>query len=133
MRGMAQKGTIKEVSEAELRRQLDQNDNRRTDPRVPARLEVEVPLASVEQFRRVYTTNISKGGLMFTMVAPATMPAELAVVLALPGGQTVKLEGEVRHVKRRDGAAEFEVGVQFRVGPDSQKIIDEVLSKLGKA
>jgi hypothetical protein len=129
---MAQKGTIKEVSEAELRRQLDAGENRRTDPRVPARLEVEVPLATAEQFRRVYTTNISKGGLMFTMPAPATVPAELAVVLALPGGQHVKLDGEVRHVKRRDDAAEFEVGVQFRIGPEHQKVLEQALAQLAK-
>ena len=107
------KGTVKEVSEAELRAKLT-GDERRTEPRVEARLEIDVPLANLDQARRVYTTNISKGGLLFSLTSPASLPAAVELVLALPDGNKVSLHSEVRHVARREGTAEYDVGVQFQ-------------------
>ncbi len=104
------KGTVKEVSESELKTKLSE---KRRDERVDANLEIDVPLTNLEQLRRVYTSNISKGGLLFTIAAPATLPAVVDLTLSLPDGQKVTLHSEVRHVKRRDDAPEFEVGVQF--------------------
>ncbi len=106
-----QKGTVKEVSEAELKKNLAGGEDQRKEPRLPAKLDIEVPLATWEQVRRIYTTNISKGGMMFTLTPPTSLPATLSISLTLPDGQVVKIESEVRHVVKRD--AEYEIGVQF--------------------
>jgi hypothetical protein len=113
-----QKGTVKEVSEAELKQKLADGEgtgaDRRIAERLDARWEIDVPIVTVEELRRVYTSNISKGGLMFSLEAPATIPANLDLHLTLPGGRTVTLSSEVRHVVRRDGSTEYLVGVQFQ-------------------
>jgi c-di-GMP-binding flagellar brake protein YcgR len=130
------KGTIQEVTEAELQTRLKGgggDDDRREDARVPVRLEVDVPLATVEQVRRVYTTNISKGGLLFSMTSPASIPATIDLTLELPDGSKVTLQSEVRHVMRREGSTDFDVGVQFQeLDPKIRKAFEEVLAKLGK-
>ena len=124
------KGTVKEVTEAELKRSLAEGrDEKRTEPRLPAKLDIEVPLSTWEQVRRVYTTNISKGGMMFMLTPPASLPATLAIVLTLPDGQVVKLESEVRHVVKQ--GADFEVGVQFAsLPPEGRAALESALSKL---
>lgn len=85
-------------------------EDRRGDARIEARLEVVVPLGGDER-RAVTTSNISRGGMRFSVQAPASLPGELDVTLLLPGGDRVTLHSEVRHVARRDGG--YEVGVQF--------------------
>lgn len=110
-----QKGKVHEVSESELKQKLSGGGaERRTEERVPVKLQVEVPLANLEQARSVYTTNISKGGLLFTMASPASMPAAVDLTLTLPDGKKVTLQSEVRHVARREGTTDFDVGVQFQ-------------------
>ena len=110
-----QKGKVHEVSESELKQKLSGSGaERRTQERVPVKLQIEVPLANLEQARSVYTTNISKGGLLFTLASPASIPAAVDLTLTLPDGRKVTLQSEVRHVARRDGSTEFDVGVQFQ-------------------
>jgi c-di-GMP-binding flagellar brake protein YcgR len=111
-----QKGKVREVSEAELKQRLTDgnSDDRRGAERVPARLQVDVPLSNWDQVRSVYTTNISKGGMLFTLASPASMPAAVDLTLTLPDGSKVTLQSEVRHVALRDGTTEFDVGVQFQ-------------------
>ena len=122
------KGTVKEVSESELKTALSE---KREHERMDAALEIDLPLTNVEQLRRVYTTNISKGGLLFTIAAPATMPAVVDLTLALPDGSKVTLHSEVRHVKRREGASEFEVGVQFsELDKSTRDTIEGALAQL---
>ena len=111
------KGKVHEVTEGELRRRLadagDDSDRRRQE-RLDARIEVEVPLASWDQVRHVYTANISKGGMLFTLTSPASIPSAVALTLTLPDGKRVTLQSQVRHVApRAEGTSEFEVGVQF--------------------
>jgi c-di-GMP-binding flagellar brake protein YcgR len=128
---MAQKGKVKEVSEKELKSKLAGGDERRGDERVPARLQVEVPLANWEQVRSVYTTNISKGGLLFSMASPASIPAAVDLTLTLPDGKKVTLQSEVRHVARRDGTTEFDVGVQFQeLDAPTRRAFEEALAAL---
>jgi hypothetical protein len=131
------KGKIHEVSEGELKRRLadagDESDRRRQE-RLDARLEVEVPLANWEQVRSVYTTNISQGGLLFTLASPASIPAAVELTLTMPDGRKVTLQSQVRHVApRADGGAagEFEVGVQFQ-GLDAvtRRAFEEALAGL---
>lgn len=133
-KGDSVKGKVKEVSAAELKKTLKEptGAERRTAPRVEARWDVEVPMATWEQFRRVYTTNISEGGLMFTVAPPAKVPAALDVTLTLPNGAKVKFQSEVRHVAKRQGGSEFEVGVQFMaLDKDAKKALEAALASAG--
>jgi len=137
-----QKGKVREVSESELKSRLqrgggvvvggdDDDDERRGDARLMARLQVEVPLANWEQVRNVYTTNISKGGLLFTLASPASIPAAVELTVTLPDGAKVTLQSEVRHVARREGSSDFEVGVQFHaLDPATQRAFEQALAKL---
>jgi c-di-GMP-binding flagellar brake protein YcgR len=128
------KGKVKEVSESELKSRLssgDSDDERRGAERVPAKLQVDVPLANWDQVRQVYTTNISKGGLLFTLASPASIPAAIELTLTLPDGGKVTLQAEVRHVARREGSAEFDVGVQFAsLDPAAQRAFEAALGRL---
>src|SRR5260370_2986825 len=117
-----EKGKVKKVTERELKEKLkeklstaasDDGDDRRGNERVATQLQIEVPLANWDEVRSVYTTNISKGGLLFTLVSPASVPAAIDLTLTLPDGSRVTLQSEVRHVARREGTSEFDVGVQF--------------------
>ena len=128
-----QKGKVKEVSETELKSRLQDagGDDRRGAERVPARLQVDVPLTNLEQARSVYTTNISKGGMLFTLSSPASIPAAVDLTLTLPDGKTLTLQSEVRHVARREGTTEFDVGVQFQeLDPPTRRAFEEALSAL---
>src|SRR2546423_14856355 len=127
------KGKVQEVSEAELKQHLagGGGDDRRGAERVPVRLQVEVPLANWDQVRSVYTTNISKGGLLFSMASPASIPAAVDLTLTLPDGKKVTLQSEVRHVARREGTTEFDVGVQFQsLDAATQRAFEEALAHL---
>ena len=128
------KGKVHEVSEAELRKALEPTDDeRRTNARVPVKLEVDVPLANWEQVRTVYTTNISKGGMLFSLTSPASVPAAVELTLALPDGSKVTLQSEVRHVARREGTPEFDVGVQFQeLDPKTRDAFEQALARIGK-
>ena len=126
-----QKGKVREVSEKELKDRLQGGDDRRGSDRVAARLQVDVPLTNLEQARSVYTTNISKGGMLFTMTSPASIPAAVDLTLTLPDGKKVTLQSEVRHVSRREGSADFDVGVQFQeLDAATRKAFEAALSAL---
>jgi c-di-GMP-binding flagellar brake protein YcgR len=133
--GGSHKGKVKEVTEEELRRRLageDTSQDRRTEARHPARLEVEISLSTWDQLRRVYTTNISKGGLLFTIESPVTLPAAVDLTLTLPDSRKVVLHSEVRHVERREGGAEYDVGVQFKaLESEAQKTLADAVTALG--
>jgi hypothetical protein len=126
---MSEKGKVQEISGEELAKRLGKGSERRTEPRVAAKLEIDIPIATSDELRRVYTENISKGGLLFTIQGPASIPAELNLKLSLPGGKTVVLTGEVRHVAPR-AEKEFEVGVQFKLEADVQKTLDQAIGKM---
>jgi hypothetical protein len=127
------KGTVKEVSEKELKSKLASKDERRSSERVEAQLEIDVPLATWEQVRKVYTTNISQGGLLFSLTSPTSIPAEIALTLTLPDKSTVTLKSEVRHVMRREGTPEFDVGVQFQpLDAQTKKTFEQALAALSK-
>jgi c-di-GMP-binding flagellar brake protein YcgR len=129
-----QKGKVQQVSEKELKDRLKGGgggDERRGNDRVAARLQVDVPLANVDELRSVYTTNISKGGMLFTLSSPASIPAAVDLELTLPNGKKVTLQSEVRHVARREGTADFDVGVQFQeLDAPTRKAFEEALAAL---
>ena len=126
------KGKVQEVTETELKKRLAaSDDDRRNNERVPARLQVDVPLANWDQVRSVYTTNISKGGMLFTMASPASIPAAVDLTLTLPDGNKVTQQSEVPHVARRDGSTEFDVGVQFQaLDAATQRAFEDALARL---
>src|SRR5688572_22852543 len=94
------KGRVTEVSESQLRETLKGDDNRRA-PRVPANLSVDLPLVNWEEAKRVYSSNISKGGLLFVVPSPATMASTVRLNITLPDGQTVSFDRVVGHVTRK--------------------------------
>ena len=125
------KGTVQEVSESELKQRLAEDRERRSGDRVEARLEVDVPFTNWQQVKKVYTTNISKGGLLFSVTSPATLAAAVELTLTLPDGNKVTLSSEVRHVSRRGDSSEFEVGVQFQeLDAATRKVFETALGKL---
>jgi len=135
---MAEKktGKVVEVSGEELARHLSSptssedppmDSERRTETRHSTRWEVEVPLATWEQARRVYTVNISRGGLMFSVAPPAKVPATLELLLTLPDGQKVRVPSEVRHLE--PSGDEYVVGVQFHLDDEGRRILDAALAK----
>lgn len=126
------KGTVQEVSEKELKQRLSgKAEERRGADRVAARLEIDVPLQSWQQVKKVYTTNISKGGLLFSVTSPATVAAAVDLTLTLPDGQRVTLSSEVRHVSRKGDSKEFEIGVQFQaLDAATRKVFEGALAKL---
>ncbi len=134
--GGSHKGKVKEVTEEELHRRLADDESasdRRTDERLAARLAVEVPLPSWDQLRRVYTTNISKGGMMFIVESPVTLPAAVELTLTLPDERKVVLHSEVRHVARRGSSTEYEVGVQFKqLEAEAQQTLETAVAGLAK-
>jgi len=84
----AKKGHVHEVSESELREKLG---DKRTTTRYTAELAIDVPLENWAQAKRVLTTNISQGGLLFTLPSPASIAASIDLVLELPNGDKVTL------------------------------------------
>jgi hypothetical protein len=118
------------TTEAENRSSIGTRE-RRNGERIPAKLGLEVPLANWEQGKRVYSTNISRGGLSFSITGPASIPAVANLTLTLQDGQKVTFESEVRHVSQRGQGNEYEVGVQFRLSAEQQRGLDEALAKLG--
>jgi len=101
----------------------------RGTPRRPAPWEAEATLG--EEARRVQIANISRGGLMFSTRAPARVPAVMDLRIALPDGGHITLTSSVRHVARRAGTEEVDVGVQFAAldGPAASEL-DSALASL---
>jgi hypothetical protein len=123
-------GQVHEVSEAELREKLGTDDKRNTT-RYPAQLAIEVPLENWDQAKRVFTINVSQGGLLFTVPSPASIAASIDLVLTLPNGDRVTLPCEVRHVSLREGTRDFDVGVQFSaLDPEAKANFEAALRTL---
>jgi hypothetical protein len=104
----------------------------RAAPRRAAAWQAEASLG--EEARSIRVGNISRSGLMFSIDAPARVPATMDVHLALPGGGHITLTGSVRHVARRAGSGEpveIDIGVQFAGLDDEQtSALDTALSSL---
>ena len=101
----------------------------RETPRREAAWEAEATLG--EEARRVRIANISRGGLMFSTRVPARVPAEMDLRLALPGGGHITLTSSVRHVARRAGSEEVDVGVQFAaLDGQAESELDSALASL---
>ena len=125
------KAKVVEISEQELQDRLAGAGDQRIDPRLGARFEVDIPLASWDAVQRVYTTNISKGGLMVRVAPPVKMPAGVDITLELPDGSKVTLHSEVRHVAPNEDSSEVEVGVQFKQLDDqTRQVLESAVNAL---
>jgi hypothetical protein len=97
------------------------SDERRQDERVPIRTQAEVRFPSWEMFERVWTTNISRGGMALALQKPPDPGAPLSVKLVLPDGSNIELEGVVKYARPlttmaphgEGGGSTFRIGVEF--------------------
>ena len=66
------------------------------------RYEVSIPVdcSTRHVFVSNCVSNISKGGLLFRMPPPATLPGTLTLTITLPDQRKLKFPSEVRHVSR---------------------------------
>ena len=120
-------GHVHEVSEDELKRRLAvSDDERRTSPRLPAKLEIEVPLASWDQARRVFTTNISQGGISIECARQLDEGGAAKLRFALPGAKrALEVKGEVMWSN-----PEGQAGIRFQVlSLDVKKELDSWLER----
>jgi hypothetical protein len=88
------------------------DNERRTEPRIPARTLVEVRLPDWDALRRVYTVNLSLGGMRLSLGSRAPLGAAVDIILTLPNGERLPLQGTVAHL-----AGGGDIGVRFDVLP----------------
>ncbi len=93
-------------------------DERRKEPRVPARIEAEVKFSSWHVYSLIYTINISKGGMNLDLADEPKEGALLSIKLTPPKGEPVMLDATVRHATKTNRG--WSVGVQFE-NLDEQK------------
>lgn len=104
-------------------------EDQRDTPRRAAAWQAEASLG--EEARTVRVANISRGGLMFSTRAPARVPAIMDLRIALPDGEHITLTSSVRHVARRPGSHDVEVGVQFAaLDADKGRALESALASL---
>lgn len=107
-------------------------DERRKDPRVPARLEAEVKFTSWLVYSLVYTVNISKGGLNLEMRDEPQLGETLEIKLSQPDRTILHLKGIVKHVTAH--GSQFSVGVEFEhLDPSTREAVEKKLRAHGAA
>ena len=85
-------------------------EERRRTERIAARTLVEIRIPDWQVLQRVYTVNISRGGISVSMSKRPPMGAAVDVILTLPNGHRLHLPGRVAHL----GAGETgDVGIRF--------------------
>jgi hypothetical protein len=90
--------------------------DRRSEPRIATRSLVEVRLPTWESLQRVYTVNLSLGGMRLSLGARAALGAVVDIILTLPNGERLHLPGKIAHL----GAGKSgDVGVRFDELPKS--------------
>ena len=94
-------------------------DERRKDPRVPARMEAEVKFTSWHVFSLIYTINISKGGMNLELAEEPQPGATLTVKLTLPEGAPVFIDATVKHSTKVGKT--WSTGVQFQALDDAKR------------
>jgi hypothetical protein len=85
-------------------------DERRSEPRIAARSLVEVRLPTWDALQRVYTINLSMGGMRLSVGARAPLGAIVDIILTLPNGERLHLPGRVAHL---GASGSGDVGVRF--------------------
>lgn len=97
----------------------------RRDPRFVARQQVELAAADRSAVRKIWTENISKGGLFVVTDEPPALRSRVMVRLTVDGGE-LALEAEVVHVVAPVDAQAWGtsagVGLQFVALNDKQRV-----------
>lgn len=116
---------------AKARAELERRRHLRIDARVP------VTFASADEFVKVYTDNISKGGIYFETSERLSPNGRLELSISLPGGlREVKLIGRVKHMRSKYEELEgkrlrmYGYGIQFEdVPPPERKILERFFKR----
>lgn len=106
---------------AKARAELERRRHLRIDARVP------VTFASSDEFVKVYTDNISKGGIYFETSERLSPNGRLELTISLPGSlREVKLIGRVKHMRSKYEEIEgkrlrmYGYGIQFEEVPSAE-------------
>ena len=105
----------------------DDGPERRRELRVPARSLVEVRLPDWSTLQRVYTINLSMGGMRISLGARAALGTAVDIIFTLPNGERLHLPGKVAHLGAGDSG---DVGVRFDDLP--QKTREEIARYLAE-
>ena len=103
-------------------------EDRRRAERIATRTLVEIRIPDWQVLQRVYTVNISRGGMRVSMPRQPPLDAGIDVILTLPNGRRLHLPGRVAHL----GAGETgDVGIRFdELSPKTQEEINGYISLL---
>ena len=105
----------------------DDGPERRRENRVPTRSLVEVRLPDWGTLQRVYTINLSMGGMRLSLGAKAALGTAVDIIFTLPNGDRLHLPGKVAHLGAGDTG---DVGVRFDELP--VKTRDEIAKYLAE-
>jgi Tfp pilus assembly protein PilZ len=106
----------------------DDNPDRRSEARLPARSLVEVRLPDWSTLQRVYTVNLSLGGMRISLGAGAPLGTAIDIILSLPNGERLHLPGKVAHLGPRGSG---DIGVRFDdLSPSTREEIARYISEL---
>jgi uncharacterized protein (TIGR02266 family) len=72
----------------------------RREPRYAAKWAVRLEVRSWSHFERVYTRNISQGGMMFATRRPVAVGERVHLSVTLPNDSVLELDATVRHILR---------------------------------
>jgi hypothetical protein len=100
---------------------------RRSEPRIASRSLVEVRLPTWDALQRVYTVNVSMGGMRLSLGARAPLGAAVDIILTLPNGERLHLPGKVAHL---GAGASGDVGVRFDELPP--RTLDKIRRYVGE-
>lgn len=116
---------------AKARAELERRRHLRIDAKVP------VTFANSDEFVKVYTDNISKGGIYFETSERLSPNGRLELTITLPGSlREVKLIGRVKHMRSKyeeiDGKKlrMYGYGIQFEeVPPSERKVLERFFKR----
>ena len=106
----------------------DEHGDRRREERIPARSLVEVKLPDWTTLQRVYTVNLSRGGMRLSLGARALLGMPIDIILTLPNGERLHVPGKVAHL---GSGTSGDIGVRFDDLPaNTRQEIDRYLKEL---
>jgi len=98
----------------------------RGEQRVPMELAAYVRCESWHALRRLYTSDLSQGGIALRSPEPAAPGAPVRIALTLPDGLRLRLKGEVRYstaIYGQDGQVQFKIGVRLADAGDRSRLV----------
>jgi CheY-like chemotaxis protein len=99
---------------------------KRETPRVPLPLTVFLRCPTWPAVRRLYTEDLSQGGLSIRSAEPAPVGTRVSIALILPEGTRLRFKGEVRHVApmaHRDGTRNWRIGIRLDDAHGRKRIV----------